>query len=84
MENALDALQMAFAVFALVIALSVSTASLSQARQASDYLISQQDKTNFYKYVDSDEQNRVVGLETIIPTKIAIELKRYLEAKDNK
>ena len=68
MENALDALQMAFAVFALVIALSVSTASLSQARQASDYLISQQDKTNFYKYVDSDEQNRVVGLETIIPT----------------
>ena len=72
MENASDALMMAFGVLIFVIALTVAINSLSQAREVSDIVLYSADETNFYEYYDEVEtgssDKREVGLETIIPT----------------
>lgn len=69
MENATDALKMAFAVMIFVIALTVSIVMFSQLNQTSKLVLSGSDSTKFYEYEEAtDERNRIVGLETIIPT----------------
>lgn len=70
MENAVKALEMAFAVMAFVIALSVSMISFNKAKATSDIVLYAQDETNYYEYQEGNasEKNRIVGLETIIPT----------------
>ncbi len=72
MENAVEALKMAGAVLMFLIALTVSIVSFGQARIASDTLLDMQDREtdyintdNYYKLTGTE---RVVGLETIIPT----------------
>ena len=70
MDNAIDALKIAFAVLIFVIALSVTMNAFSQAKTVSDYVFYMADKTNFYEYI-SENRNadyRVVSGETIIPT----------------
>lgn len=71
MENATRALIMAFAVFIFVIALTVSMVSLNSVKRVSDAILYTKDETNYYTYTDAKgkaAQNRIVGLETIIPT----------------
>jgi len=70
MENAIDALKMAFAVFIFVMALTVSIAMFSQLNEVSKIVISSTDITKFYTYevADAEKSSRIVGLETIIPT----------------
>lgn len=72
MENASDAIIMAGAVLIFVIALSVAMTVFSQARQTVDTVVYASDRTNYYEYLDIDLsnniKNRIVGLETIIPT----------------
>ena len=71
MENASDALLMAFGVLIFVIAITVAITAFSQARQASDLVIYQADETNFYEYEEVSKgasRSRIVGIETIIPT----------------
>ena len=71
MENASEALMMAFGVLIFVLALTVAINSFGQAREVSDVVLYATDETNFYEYefaIDKVSQNRVVGLETIIPT----------------
>lgn len=71
MENATRALIMAFAVFIFVIALTVSMVSLNSVKRVSDAILYTKDETNYYTYTDvkgKAAQNRIVGLETIIPT----------------
>lgn len=69
MENATDALMMAFAVMVLVIALSLSITMFSRANQVSEVVLSSSDVTTYYNYYDNDKgRYRIVGLETIIPT----------------
>lgn len=71
MENATHALIMAFAVFIFVIALTVSMVSLNSVKRVSDAILYTKDETNYYTYTDvkgKAAQNRIVGLETIIPT----------------
>ena len=74
MENASEALMMAFGVLIFVLALSVAISSFSQARSASDTMLYSVDETNYYDYIEIDEnsavasQSRIVGLETIVPT----------------
>lgn len=70
MENAVKALEMAFAVMVFVIALSVSMISFNKAKATSDIVLYAQDETNYYEYQgeNASEKNRIVGLETIIPT----------------
>lgn len=73
MENAVDALKIAFAVFIFVIALALAFSVVGQARATSDVVLAINDKTNLYDYVEESENNaqnkdRIVGFETILPT----------------
>lgn len=73
MENAVEALKMAFAMIVFVIALSLSMIMFTKARQASEIVLASSDITEYIDYIDGSyigfgSQNRIVGLETIIPT----------------
>lgn len=72
MENASDAIIMAGAVLIFVIALTVAMTVFSQARATIDTVVYASDRTNYYEYLEMDIsnniKNRIVGLETIIPT----------------
>ena len=68
MENASEALIMAFAVLIFVLALSIGMSSFSLARQTSQMIIESTDKTYDYTYVSIGDTKRVVGAETIVPT----------------
>ena len=71
MENASEALIMAFAVLVFVLALSVTVAVFSIAKDTADTILYAKDESNFYEYegvAGVASQNREVGLETIIPT----------------
>lgn len=75
MENATEALMMAFAVLIFVLALSISISSFSLARQTAQTIIESTDREFDYTYVSTDyDENgkaitlREVGAEAIIPT----------------
>lgn len=77
MENAADALKMAFAVFVFVMALSLAIYMFSQARTTADAVLYASDSTRFVDYEEARVdpttgaiigEDRIVGLETIIPT----------------
>ena len=67
MENAVEALKIAFAVMMFVVALSVSISSFSNANSTVNALISMNDRENEYTYVEpSSDLTRVVGVETVV------------------
>lgn len=68
MENATDALKIAFAVFVFVIAITIAFSLISQARTTSDHILFYADKTNFYSRLNSKEENRVVLAPDVIST----------------
>lgn len=71
MENAVDALKIAFAVFVFVMALSITMYMFTIALETSDTVLQSSDVTEFMDYVemsDMIDDERIVGLETIIPT----------------
>lgn len=73
MENAVDALKIAFAVLVFVIALALTFSIVGQARATSDIILALNDKTNYYDYVEQSDNNatekdRIVDFETILPT----------------
>ena len=70
MENSTDALKMAFAVIVFVMALTIAVMMFSQLNQVSKLVVSSSDITKYYEYkpAENEEQTRIVGLETIIPT----------------
>lgn len=77
MENAAEALKMAFGVLVFVLALSISVNAFSEARQVSQTIINYRDReydttyVDEYSYTDASGNlitQRVVSLETIIPT----------------
>lgn len=71
MENATHALSMAFAVMVFVVALTVSMVSFNNVKQVSEIILYAKDETNYYEYqgaTGKGAENRIVGLETIIPT----------------
>ena len=79
MEDSVDALKMAFSVFAFILALAIVFAMFSQAREVSDIVIDRTDRNYFTEYALADEEKvsgREVGIETIIPT-----LYRYYKEK---
>lgn len=68
MEDMVDALKMAFAVFVFVMALTLAFTVFSQAKETSEFVFRMTDRTNFEEYVEeSKEQARIVGMETILP-----------------
>ncbi len=78
MENAVDALKLAFAVIVFVMALSLTIYMFSEARTTADIVLHSSDVTYYMEYegdvsgLTAEEinrrENRIVGLETIIPT----------------
>ena len=54
MENAVDALKIAFGVIVFVIALSLFFFMTNQAKATSDLVLYMSDKTNFYDMEQSD------------------------------
>jgi len=72
MENALDAMKMAFGMLVFVIALSASMYLLNTATSTSQILLYYADETNYLDNINIDATDivtkRVVNVETIIPT----------------
>lgn len=71
MENASDAIIMAGAMLIFVLAITVAMTVFSQARSTVDTVLYASDPTSYYEYLDTENnnvKNRIVGLETIIPT----------------
>lgn len=73
MENAVDALKMAFAIFIFVIAIALSFSVIGQVRATSEVILALNDKANSYDYVANEDNNannkeRIVSFETILPT----------------
>lgn len=68
MENAVDALKIAFAVFVFVIAITITFNFISQAKTTSDIVLYYADNTNFYNYESSAEKNREVSVSEVIST----------------
>lgn len=73
MENATDALLMAFAVLIFIIALSVTLTTLSQAKSTADIVLFYSDRENFQTPLKADPDNasyggRIVGVDTVIAT----------------
>lgn len=69
MENASEALKIAFGIMMFVLALTLSITSFSQATQAVESITYMSDRETTYTYVKpASNSNRIVGVETIIPT----------------
>lgn len=73
MENATNALLMAFAVLIFIIALSVTLTTLSQAKSTADIVLFYSDRENFqtpmqYDALNYEDGGRTVGADTVIAT----------------
>lgn len=77
MENAVEALKIAFGVMIFVLALSMSISCFSQANSAVQAIVQMRDRETEYTYVKQTEGlTRIVGIESIVPTMY----KSYIEA----
>lgn len=69
MENATEALKIAFAIFVFIMALSLVFSIVSRVVKASESILYYSDKTNYYEWKEASNQNgRIVGVDTIIAT----------------
>lgn len=73
MENATDALLMAFAILIFIIALSVTLTTLSQAKSTADIVLFYSDRENFQSPIQYDPEEyqdggRDVNVDTVIST----------------
>lgn len=73
MENATDALLMAFAVLIFIIALSLTLTTLAHAKSTADIVLFYSDRENFQTPLAPDPDNasdggRIVGVDTVIAT----------------
>lgn len=68
MENAVDALKIAFAIIIFVIAITITFAFISQAKSTADVVLYHSDRTNYYEYAENSSTNRTVTLAEVIST----------------
>lgn len=66
MENAADALKIAFAIFVFVVAITVTFGIISQAKSTADTVLYYSDDTNFYEHLSSKDSNRIVSVSEVI------------------
>ncbi len=85
MENAVDALMIAFGVLIFVIALAMAFTLFSQARATSEIVLDASDKTSSQTYTEPLRDasgkaitKRIVGIETVIGT-----VRRYVTDNEN-
>ena len=81
MENAADALKIAGAVIIFVLALSIIILAFTEVRETSDIILDYRDRETAYidgnYYYNSDKKERVVSLETVIPSIFRAYLENY-------
>ena len=81
MENAIKALEMAGAVLIFVLAISIIILSFGQVRESADTILDYKDRETVYiegnYYYEHTEKERVVGLETVIPSIFRAYLENY-------
>ena len=58
MENATDALKMAFAIFVFIISLSIVFSLISHAKETADKILFYSDKTNYYNWETGNLEER--------------------------
>lgn len=70
MENAVDALKIGFAVLVFVMALSLTMYMFTNARKTADVVLHSSDMSTYMEYIEAEAgtEDRIVGLETVIPT----------------
>lgn len=68
MENAADALKIAFAIFVFVLAITITFSIISQAKSTADVVLYHSDETNFYDHEESSDENRKVSITEVIST----------------
>ena len=73
MENGVQALSMAFAVFIFVLALAISLSTLTKAKDTADIVLFYSDRETFQEFVRPDKEEakdggRIVGIDTVIAT----------------
>lgn len=66
MENAVDALKLAFVMFAFVVAITLTFSLVSQAKSTADVVLYHSDETNYYENLKSSEENRTVTSSEVI------------------
>lgn len=81
MENAVDALKIAFAILVFSLALILLFNVVGQVKATSDIVFQLNDKTGSYEYITANDYNtnedRIVGFETILPTIYRYEKEQY-------
>lgn len=81
MENAVDALKIAFAMLVFALALTLLFSVVGQVKATSDIVFQLNDKTRSYAYNTATDYNtnedRIVGFETILPTIYRYEKEQY-------
>lgn len=83
MDNAVDALHIAFVALVLIIALSIAVYMITLARQTSEIVLTSSDDTAYLtyeftqKHAGISSENRIVGFETVIPTLFKYNFERY-------
>ena len=77
MENAFEALKMAFAVFVFVIALALAFSLLSQANATAKEIFWGMDTITYLDHEKYGGEHRSVGMETIIPTIYRYSIEQY-------
>lgn len=73
MENAAEALRMAFVVLVFVIAMSLAFMMITQARSTADVVFQTTDKQEYVTGItsigqDRSDEYRIVGIDTVVPT----------------
>lgn len=83
MENAADALKMAAAMLIFIMALTIAIVFFGKVRSTSDYILNMKDRetqyvdgNSYYNY--STDTERIVGMESIIPTIYRAYLENYI------
>ena len=67
MEDAADALKIAFAIFVFIIALSIFFSLITKVKDTADSILISSDKTNYYEWTEGTLENgRLVGEDTVI------------------
>ena len=56
MENSVDALKMAFAVFMFIVALSIIFSLLTKTKDTADVILFYSDKTNYYDWEEGSTE----------------------------
>lgn len=68
MENAADALKIAFGLLVFAIALTVIFTMVAKVKSTADVVLYYSDNTNFYEHTSSKDKNRIVKVADVVAT----------------